>query len=80
MNNHDHNKEASRQYKFEVGRTITYGLPIFVSVHILGLFIAPLDWIWHFPPLLSLLASIALGFILHWLVFTFTPKSEKRQA
>lgn len=77
MNNYDNNKKVARQFKFNMGRTITYGLPIFVSLHILGMFIAPLDWVWHFPPLITFLACIAIGFILHWIVFTYGPRTER---
>ena len=73
MNNLINEKEASRQFKPDLGRTVTYGLPIFVSVHVLGMFIAPLEWIWHIPPLLSFFSSLGLGFVVHLLVFTFAP-------
>lgn len=77
MNDSTNKSETPRQYKFNLGRAVTYGLPVFLLVHVLGLFLPFFDWIWHFPNLVSLLASLAIGFVLHWLVFTYGPKAKK---
>jgi len=78
MNNSNHKKETSRQFKPAAGTTVTYGLVIFVSVHIVGLFINAFDWVWHFPTIISLLACLVMGVAVHWLVFTFSPPREKQ--
>lgn len=78
MNNSDHEKEAPRQFKPELGRTVTYGLPVFVSVHVLGMFTDSFEWIWHVPPLLSFFSSLGMGFVLHWLVFSFGPSPHRK--
>lgn len=77
MNNADKNKEANRKFKFEIGRTVTFGLPIFVLLYILGMFITPLAWVWHFPPLITFLSSMAIGCILNWLVFKLYSSAKR---
>ena len=78
MNDSNNIKEGARQFKPATGSTVTYGLALFLSVHILGLFISSFDWIWHFPTIISLLTCLALGIPLNWLVFTFSPRTKKQ--
>ena len=78
MNNSTHESETPRRFKYDLGRTVTFGLPVFLLVHILGLFIPFFDWIWHFPTIISLLAALAIGFVLHWLVFTYGTRKESQ--
>ena len=78
MNNSSNKKKGARQFNPASGATVTYGLVLFLSVHILGLFISSFDWIWHFPTIISLLSCLALGIPLNWLVFTCRPRIEKQ--
>lgn len=63
--------EDSGQFRPAVGSTVTYAVSVFLFFHILAFLIPALDWIWHMPPPLTLLGSLALGVALHWLVFNF---------
>lgn len=80
MNNSTCEKEIPRKFKLDIGRSITYGFPVFLLFHILGLFIPSFDWIWHFPTLVSGLAALVIGFIMHWLVFTYKPAAKKDES
>ena len=73
-------KESPRRFKPDFGRTITYGLPVFVGVHALGMFLPPFDQVWHLPLALNATGAFGIGFVIHYLVFTFGPSKKKEPA